>query len=111
MPEFTKDEFRRLFPHLFREIEEKRMAMRITGTRSTPEEAEKAVESKLPTAVDYLRRCDTDEQAEEVINYLRSRGEITEEEANRLMTQLRERGVRSFGSRKTPGYYLQNPPE
>ena len=110
MPEYSWEEFRKLFPSLAREIEARRMSLRIDSVRSSPEYAERDAETKLPTAVDYLRRCDTDEQAREVIDFLRERGEISGEEAERLLKQLEEKGVRSFGSRKTPGHYLRNPP-
>ncbi len=110
MPEFTIDELRRMFPHLFDEMQSRRMALRISGMRSSPEVAERDAETPLPTAVDYLRRCDNDEEAREVIRFLRQRGEISDEEAERLEKQLKEHGVRSFGSKKEPGYYLQNPP-
>ena len=110
MPEYSREEFRRLFPNLAREIERRSMVINIDGIRSTPEEAEKIATTKLPTAVDYLRRCDNDEEAREVINYLLKRGEISEEEAEKLLEQLEKEGVRSFGSRKTPGHYLRNPP-
>ena len=110
MPEYSWEEFRRLFPHLAREIEAKSMSLSINSIRSSPEYAERDAETHLPTAVDYLRRCDTEEQAREVIEYLLQRREINEEEAEKLLKQLEEKGVRSFGSRKTPGHYLRNPP-
>ncbi|MDJ0269402.1 MAG: DUF2095 domain-containing protein [Aigarchaeota archaeon] len=110
MPEFTVDELRRMFPHLFQEIQSRRMALRFSGMRSSPEAAERDAEAPLPTAVGYLRRCYTDEEARDVIRFLRQRGEISDEEAERLEKQLEEHGVRSLGSKKEPGYYLQNPP-
>ena len=106
MPEYSWEEFKRLFPNLAKEIEAKSMSLRIDAVRSSPGYAG----AKLPTVVDYLRRCDTEEEAREVISFLKNRGEIREEEANKLLKQLEEQGVRSFGSRKTPGYYLRNPP-
>jgi hypothetical protein len=101
--EIDKEEFRRRFPHLAREIEEGSMKISIDAVRTSKEEAEKAAlgsRDYMPTAVDYLRRCDNDEQASETINYLEGKGEITGEYAKKLRRQLKKMGVRSFGPKK-----------
>ena len=108
--EIDEREFKRLFPNLYREITGKKMSLPIDAVRTTPEEAEKEAgrrEPSLPGPVDYLRRCDTDEEAIDVIDYLERRGEIDGEEAEKLRKQVRERGVRSFGSKKEWGYYSE----
>ena len=101
--------FKRLFPNLYREIMLKRMYVSIDAVRTDIEEgereAEKCREPGMPTPIDYLRRCENDEEAFEVINYLERRGEIDREKAEKLRKQVRERGVRSFGSKKEWGYY------
>ncbi|MEM0349459.1 MAG: DUF2095 family protein [Candidatus Caldarchaeum sp.] len=101
------EEFRRRFPNLYREIVERRMAIRVSGVRNMKNFAEEDASSKTPSVIDYLRRCDTDDQGREVINYLRRRGEISKEAAESLLKQLDEKGIRSFGSRKQPGHYLR----
>jgi len=60
-----------------------------------------------PDVIDFLRRCDNEKQAYEIIDYLEKRKEISAEYASQLRKQLRERGVRSFGSKKEDGYYLK----
>jgi hypothetical protein len=35
-----------------------------------------------PSAVDFIRRCDTEAQAEEIIAYLQKKGEITKKTLN-----------------------------
>ena len=60
-----------------------------------------------PDVVDFLRRCDTEKQAQEIIRYLRKRGELTEDHACKLRTQLKKEGVRSFGSKKEENYYFK----
>ncbi|MCQ8898585.1 MAG: DUF2095 domain-containing protein [Hadesarchaea archaeon] len=104
--EFTPEKFRKLFPHLAEELGGEG-TVRISGVRSEREEAERAADFQ-PSAVDFLRRCDTEEEAEEILSYLERRGEITHEYAERLRRQLKERGLRSFGSKKEPGYYFRN---
>jgi hypothetical protein len=95
------------FPHIAAELEEHETAVvRISSFRSNPQEAERA--SFEPTAVDFIRRCDTEEQALEIIDFLERRGEIDHEYAEALRKQLRERGLRSFGPKKEPGYYFKH---
>ncbi|MEM2237043.1 MAG: DUF2095 family protein [Candidatus Caldarchaeum sp.] len=105
--EMDVEEFRRRFPALFREIMYGGVRTRVSGVRSSAELAESLASTRLPTAIDYLRRCDTDEQGEEVIEFLLKRGEITAEEAAELSKQLRSKGIRSFGSRKQLGHYFR----
>jgi len=54
-----------------------------------------------------LRRCDTEEQAVQTIEYLEGRNEITREYAEELRKQLEEKGVRSFGSKREEDYCLK----
>jgi len=65
------------------------------------------LEGYVPTATDYLRRCDNDKQAEETINYLEKKGEISSEYADQLRKTLKEKGLRSFGPKKEHDYYLK----
>jgi hypothetical protein len=58
-----------------------------------------------PTAVDFIRRCKTKEQAEEIINYLEKRKEIQKIEADVLRKVLKKNGLKAFGSVKSIGYY------
>ncbi len=61
----------------------------------------------MPTPIDYLRRCDTEEQGIRTVEYLERRKEITPEYAKELRNQLKEKGVRSFGPKKEEDYYLK----
>lgn len=98
---------KRKFPHIAAELEgSETEVVRISSVRSNPREAEKA--SFEPTAVDFIRRCDTEEQALEIIDFLESRNEIDHEYAEALRKQLKEKGLRSFGPKKEPGYYFKH---
>ncbi len=108
--EFDEEEFRRRFPALYSEIKRRRMSVRVSGYRSNAELAEKEAETKLPGVIDYLRRCDTDDQGREVIEYLKKTGELGSEEAELLLRQLEEKGIRSFGTRKQLGHYFREAP-
>jgi hypothetical protein len=58
-----------------------------------------------PDVVDFIRRCKTVEQAEEVVDYMESHGEITAERAAEIRKQIVEEGLRSFGPKKEMGFY------
>jgi len=101
-----------MFPHIARELEDKEHGVGISSVRSDIETAEKASANRFvgytPDVIDFIRRCDTNQQAEEIVDYLQRRGEISQEYATRLKEQLRKKGVRSFGTKKEEGYYLKN---
>jgi len=107
------ERFKKLFPHLAEEMERGVAKVTIDAYRVDPDEGERLARGDPwagyePDVIDFIRRCDTEEEALEIIDYLERRGEITSERAEELRRQLRERGVRSFGEKKEPGYYLRN---
>lgn len=106
--EFDEKTFKKMFPNIYREMISKRMSVSIDAARVDEEKAEEAMKPRapmIPTAIDYLRRCEDDKEAIEVIDYLEKRREISSEEAEKLRKQVAERGVRSFGKKKEWGYY------
>ncbi|NLE05197.1 MAG: DUF2095 family protein [Crenarchaeota archaeon] len=60
-----------------------------------------------PSIIDFIRRCDTDAQAEEIILYMSKKGEISKEYSCQLRNQLKKEGVRSFGPKKESDYYFK----
>jgi len=106
-------EVKKKYPSLSREIEIETTKVRISGYRSDSDTGEAAVVSGHsltgyePDVIDYVRRCDNETQAKEIIEYLKRQGEIAPQYADRLMEQLLNHplGVRSFGSKKSPGWY------
>ena len=107
--ELGKKRFRKIFPKLAGEMETDENRFRITSVRSDLGVAERAsmkrFDNYMPDAVDYIRRCDSEKQAEEIVDYLEKRKEITIEYAHRLRKQLKTKGVRSFGPKKQDDYY------
>ena len=73
---------------------------------------EKAVAKRFvhytPDVIDFIRRCDTEEQAEEIISYMKKRGELEKQYMKKLRKQLEEKGVRSFGTKKEENYYFKH---
>jgi len=101
------DDFKKKYPHLAEELGRAETA-KISGVRSSVEEAEKATrlpKGYEPTAVDFIRRCDTEEQAIEIIKFLEAKGDINSGYAKQLRAQLVEKGLSSFGKKKSPGCY------
>jgi hypothetical protein len=100
----AQEDFRKRFPKLSHEIEQRTSVVRIGAVRSDHKEAEKAVycvQGYEPTAIDYLRRCENDGQALEIINFLEEKGEIDASYARKLREQLARHGLRSFGKKRT----------
>jgi hypothetical protein len=113
--EIEKEQLKKTFPHLAKEMEEDNEnsdehKIQINSVRSNPQIEEKTSDrlgTYIPDAIDFIRRCDNEKQAKEIIDYLEKRGEITPEYARRLRKHLKEKGVRSFGTKKEEGYYFK----
>jgi hypothetical protein len=101
--DIEEDEFKRRYPNLWREMMRNKPN---TTLRVTTVKVDK-FRGYIPDAIDYIRRCDTPEQAEETIKYLLKKGEISTDRAERLLKQLRTLGLRSFGAKKEDGFYLR----
>jgi len=125
-----KKSIKKIFPHLYEELETGEVKVPINAVRKSPLEAEEAAvgeecedcteeeftscpetPDKLrhfnPSAVDFIRRCDTEAQAEEIIAYLQKKGEITKDNAEQMRCQLKRDGVRSFGPKKEENHYFR----
>ena len=122
-----KESLKKMFPNLYKELEQGEAKVSIDCLRRNSQEAEtemteaaeEEVESEAarttpdklrhfnPNAVDFIRRCDNEAQAEEIVAYLLKKAEITEEYANELRCQLKRGGVRSFGSKKEENHYFR----
>ncbi len=107
----TKEQFKKMFPHLADELEQGEVKVGISSVRSDVKAGEKAASSHFngyaPDVIDFLRRCDTEEQAVEIIDFMERRKEIGTKYAEKLRKQLKEKGVRSFGPKKEHGYYFK----
>jgi hypothetical protein len=117
-----KKSLKKMFPHLCNELESGEVKVPINAVRKDAEAIENAeceegefvptvpfdkLRHFNPTAVDFIRRCDTDGQAEEIIAYLEKKDEITKEYAEELRCQLKKNGVRCFGPKKEEYYYFK----
>ncbi|HXX88318.1 MAG TPA: DUF2095 family protein [Candidatus Acidoferrum sp.] len=109
---FTKEALKKMFPELAKELDRDDNNVPISSIRTNARTGEN-VSSKsyvhyVPDVIDFIRRCDTSKQAEEIIDYMEKRGEIETQYAAKLRKQLKETGLRSFGSKKERDYYLRH---
>ncbi len=99
-----------MFPHLAKELSDGENAVPIDEVQPNVKEAEKTQVDKFhnytPNVVDFIRRCNTEEEANEIISYLENRCEITPEHAQEIRKQLKLKGLRCFGPKKEDGYYF-----
>ena len=107
---YDKEKLRKQFPHLAAELNEEPMKIPINSVRTEDAINDNTSLSKStnysPDIIDFLRRCDKKEEAQEIIDYMEKRGEISNEYAKNLRKQVNEKGVRSFGTKKVEGYYF-----
>ena len=108
-----KESFKKMFPNLAKEMQSDENKVPVRSIRTDPKTGEKVANREqfanyVPDIIDYLRRCDTEEQAEEIIAYVEKRCEINKEYAQKLRVQLKQKGIRSFGPKKEENYYLKN---
>lgn len=110
--EFDKEAFKKMFPNLAKELETEENKVAVNSVRTDVQSDEKASSGRfahyMPDVIDFIRRCDTEEQAEEIITYMEKRGEIEKQYAERLRRQLKQKGVRSFGPKKEDNYYFKH---
>ena len=89
-----------------KELEKKLIEAWKEKIQSKKEPYDDPLKGFIPQAVDFIRRAKTEQEAEEIIDYLEKKGEITTTEAHKLRKQLKEKGLSSFGEHKQPGYYF-----
>lgn len=106
--EFEEDveEFKNQFPALHREMSEGKRELDEEEIRtSLGSKRVRKFRGYTPGVVDFICRCETKEEALEIIEYLHKKGELSEEYAKTLKKQLNEQGLEYFGEHRAPGYY------
>lgn len=99
-PDELEEAFKQAYPNLADELTEGD-GFEVDGVRSSSDEGEKA--ASMPTVTDHLRRCDTREEAIEIIDYFVDRQDIPAEHGSHLKRQLVSKGLRSFGPKREAG--------
>ena len=110
--EIDKKNFEKKYPKITKELEQGSNKIKI-GFEETEEELSKINQNIEfsgydPSIIDFIRRCNTIEKTESIINYLEKRGEITEKCGRSIRNQIKKKGIRSFCSKKSENYYFKN---
>lgn len=122
--DIDRKSIKKMFPNLARELEGDENKVQIESVQTDASKAEEILNEGAtpvsgktdladkfrnynPTVEDFIRRCDNETQAEEIVSYLLNREEITPESGERIREQLRKDGVRSFGPKKEDNYYFK----
>lgn len=118
--EYDKEELQSKFPHLMSELSKKKQSIKIDSVTKeieqswdgTPSRREVKIPNELinPGAIDFLRRCTTNEEAFEIIDFLLRRKELTGEEYDELHRKIVQKGglkkiIEESGGLKKTGYY------
>lgn len=67
----------------------------------------KSLKGYSPNVFDYIRRCESNEEAFQIIDFLVSRGELPEKVAQVVKKTIVEKGLRFYGPKKDVGYYVE----
>lgn len=118
--EYDKEYLQRKFPHLMSEMSNKEQSIKIDSITSEIEKSKDEVslknEVKIPNelinpgAIDFLRRCNTNEEAFEIIDFLLQKKQLTREEYDDIHGKIvQEEGLKKLieerGGLKKKGYY------
>ncbi|TFF85075.1 MAG: DUF2095 domain-containing protein [Promethearchaeota archaeon] len=115
---YDKNELDQFLPHLMDEIINKEKSIQIDSIDYDVEESKQLEEKNVtcldnlsnPKAIDFIRRCSSNEEAIEILDYLLERDEITREEYRELKNQIDnglEKFIKKSGGFKEPGYYIR----
>jgi hypothetical protein len=108
-----RESIKKMFPNLARELGSEENRVSVNSVRTDLDTGEQAATPErfvhyVPDVIDFIRRCDNEQQAEDIIGYMEKRNEIEKTYGDRLRRQLKQKGVRSFGPKKEEGYYLNH---
>jgi len=119
---YDKDEFDKEFPHLIKEISTRKKSIKIDSVDKDVEQKNEEKHREFnslypnelynPNVIDFLRRCTKNEEANEILDYLMERKEITQQDYSKYKNIISQEGglkqlIDEFGGLKRPGYYMK----
>lgn len=119
---YNKKELNEFFPHLTKEVFEKKKSIKMEGIDEEIEQDVKENDQIInqsypnelynPGVIDFIRRCTTKEEAIDILEYLLKRNEINNEDYSKFKSIIiQENGLVKFinesGGLKRPGYYMR----
>ncbi len=117
---YDKTKLKDQLPHLIAEINDRKKAIKIDSIEPEIEiSSEMQTESKNecdpeeltnPKAIDFIRRCKTNEEAIEILDYLFKRKELSQQNYDAYKNCISQNGglanlINQYGGHKKPGYY------
>jgi len=107
--EIEKDRLKKLFPNLAEEVFRGESKVRIDASSVDTADGDKAAIRRFAgfsaTVIDFVRRCDTEEEAKEIISFMEKRNEISGEYAAEIWEKIKKEGLRGLGPKKNRGFY------
>jgi hypothetical protein len=103
--DLIKKDLKKILPNIAVELQGETGKISITSVRTEVSKTKTSRSSYNPDVIDFLRRCDTKAEGREIIDFLEKRGEISQQYAFKLRSQLKREGIRSFGEKKEMDYY------
>lgn len=105
---YDKDELVKHFPNLLTEIKGKRKSVKIDSVKEYDNTFPRELVN--PGAIDFIRRCTSEEEALNILDYLLKRKEISTKKYESLKEEIcQENGLQKLinrhGGLKRPGYY------
>ncbi len=99
------EDFKKKFPNLARELldESENLDLELVVEKLPPD----PWRGYTPTVEDYLRRCNTVEEAYEVLDYLEKHGKISKEESEHYRKLIKDKGLEAIGPHKEGDYYYK----
>ncbi len=119
---YNTDELSDQFPHLLEEISKGKKSIKIDSidmnveqqNEEKPQKSKKSSYNELynPGVIDFLRRCTKNEDAINILDYLKEKNEITQQEYSRYKNIISQKGglkqlIDGSGGLKRPGYYMK----
>jgi len=117
---YDNSELEKRFPNLMSEISNKKKALRINSVNlnleynaednELNETKDYQEDLKNPGTIDFIRRCSSQNEAIEILDYLLKRKEISNDEYKMLKNQIKKKNglkklIEKYGGFKKPGYY------
>ncbi|GAH15462.1 unnamed protein product, partial [marine sediment metagenome] len=82
---YNREDIKKKLPHLFNELKNGNQKIRINGIKDSNE----INDLFYPRVEDFIRRCSTQEEAYEILDFLLKRAEISEKEYNYLKKRVK----------------------
>lgn len=119
---YNREEIDEHFPHLTKEMFEKKKSIKIDSVdyeieknyKEKSQKSNKLYPNELynPSVIDFIRRCTKKEDAINILNYLLRRNEVSNNEYNTYRNIILKEGglerlIAESGGLKRPGYYMR----